>query len=267
MTANLDLSQRPVDYSRLGPARGSRLLVVGGCGGIGRVLVEAALATDLKVAVFDLPHVIEQHEPPSGILAIPVDATDDSKVTAAFAALDRDWNGFEGLVNLAGFTNARVPLETIGPEEFDTIHAASLRSTYLVARAALPRLRAAGGGAIVHTASGLATRVLPGFAPYAAAKAGVIALTKAIAVENAPTIRANTIAPTATDTEFLRGGTGRAHTHGGERHVDANAAKLIPMGRIGLPEDMAGPILFLLGGASRFMTGQVLYINGGGLTP
>jgi len=267
MTVPADLSQRPIDYSRLGPARGSRLLVVGGCGGIGRRLVEAALATDLKVAVFDLPHVLESHGPPAGVLAIPVDATDETAVTAAFAALDRNWNGLEGLVNLAGFTNARVPMEMIGPDEFDSIHAASLRGTYLVARAVLPRLRAAGGGAIVHTASGLATRVLPGFAPYAAAKAGVIALTKAIAVENAPAIRANTIAPTATDTEFLRGGTGRPPTHGGERHVDTNAAKLIPMGRIGVPEDMVGPILFLLGGASRFMTGQTLYINGGGLTP
>lgn len=267
MTAAHDVSLHPIDYARLGPPKGSRILVVGGCGGIGRVLVRAALATDIKVAVFDLPPVLEQHRPPEGVLAIPVDATDEASVTAGFAALDKSWNGLDGLVNLAGFTNKRVPMEEIGPEEFDTIHAGSLRSTYLVARAALPRLRAAGGGAMVHTASGLATRVLKGFAPYAAAKAGVIALTKAIAVENGPAIRANTVAPSATDTEFLLGGTGRAPTHGGERHVDMNVVQATPMKRLGQPEDVIGPILFLLGPASRFMTGQVLWINGGGITP
>ena len=261
------MSLEAIDFSRLGPVPGKRLLVVGGCGGIGRVLVKAALETGLKVAVFDVPIAIEQHRPPAEAVAEELDATKADAVTEAFTALDRQWGGLDHLVNLAGFTNARVPLTEIGPDEFDAIHAASLRSTYLVAHAALPRLKAGGGGSIVHTASGLATRVLPGFAPYAAAKAGVIALTKAIAVENAPTIRANTVAPGATDTEFLRGGTGRAPTHGGERHVDANAVKMTPMGRLGQPEDVVGPILFLLGPASRFMTGQTLYINGGGLTP
>lgn len=262
-----DASLRTIDYGRLGPPRGSRLLVVGGCGGIGRVLVKAAVETGLAVAVLDLPHVIAQHRPPAGVTALPADATDEAQVAAAFAALDKQWTGLDGLVNLAGFTNQRVPMEEIDPDEFDAIHAASLRGTYLGARAALPRLRAAGGGAIVHTASGLATRVLRGFAPYAAAKAGVIALTKAIAVENGPAIRANTIAPSATDTEFLLGGTGRAPTHGGAKHVDMNVVQATPMKRLGLPEDVVGPILFLLGPASRFMTGQVLWINGGGITP
>jgi 3-oxoacyl-[acyl-carrier protein] reductase len=261
--------QPSVDFSRLGPPSGSRLLVVGGCGGIGQRLVAAALETGLKVMVFDLARAIEQSKPASGVAAaIPIDATDATAVDKAFAELDRRWDGLDCLVNLAGFTNARVPLDQLSPEEFDAIHAGSLRSTFLVARAALPRLRKAGGGTIVNTASGLATRVMPGFAPYASAKAGVIALTKAVAVENGPMIRANTIAPGATDTVFLRGGTARAPTHGGERHVDPEAmSKAAPLGRIGVADDIVGPILFLLGPASRFMTGQVLYINGGSVMP
>ena len=258
-----------IDFNRLGPSRGSRLLVVGGCGGIGQRVVAAALDTGLKVAVFDLPAAIEAAKPPQTVAAtVAVDATDEAAVERGFAALDKIWDGLDCLVNLAGFTNARVPLDQLSPAEFDSIHAGSLRSTFLVARAALPRLRKAGGGAIVHTASGLATRVMPGFAPYAAAKAGVIALTKAVAVENGPAIRANTIAPGATDTIFLRGGTARAPTHGGQPHVDLAAmGKLAPLGRIGVADDLVGPILFLLGPASRFITGQVLYINGGGLMP
>jgi 3-oxoacyl-[acyl-carrier protein] reductase len=258
-----------IDFSRLGPPPASRVLIVGGCGGIGQRLVAAALRTELQVMVFDLPQAIQQNKPAGGVVAtVPIDATDAASVDAAFAALDKQWNGLDCLVNLAGFTNARVPLDQLSPEEFDSIHAGSLRSTFLVARAALPRLRRAGGGTIVHTASGLATRVMPGFAPYASAKAGVIALTKAVAVENGPTIRANTIAPGATDTVFLRGGTGRAATHGGERHIDPETmAKVAPLGRIGVADDIVGPILFLLGPASRFMTGQVLYINGGSVMP
>ncbi len=261
--------QPSIDFSRLGPPVGSRVLVVGGCGGIGQRLVDAALQTRLEVMIFDLKRAIDANPPPSGVVAaVAIDATDGHSVDKAFAELDRHWDGLDGLVNLAGFTNARVPLDQLSPEEFDSIHAGSLRSTFLVARAALPRLRKAGGGTIVHTASGLATRVMPGFAPYASAKAGVIALTKAVAVENGPTIRANTIAPGATDTVFLRGGTARAPTHGGERHVDPEAmSKVAPLGRIGVADDIVGPILFLLGPASRFMTGQVLYINGGSVMP
>jgi 3-oxoacyl-[acyl-carrier protein] reductase len=117
----------------------------------------------------------------------------------------------------------------------------------------------------VNVASGLATRVMPGFGPYSASKAALIALTKAVAVENAPAIRANAVAPAAIDTDFLVGGTGRDRTGS---HLDRDAyVKLIPMKRLGAPADVVGPILFLLGPASGYMTGQTLYINGGALTP
>jgi 3-oxoacyl-[acyl-carrier protein] reductase len=97
----------------------------------------------------------------------------------------------------------------------------------------------------------------------------VIALTKAVAIENAPRIRANAVAPAAVDTAFLRGGTGRGGDEPGRaEHVDREAyVKAIPLGRIAVAEDVVGPILFLLGDASRFMTGQVLYVNGGAVMP
>ena len=141
----------------------------------------------------------------------------------------------------------------------------NLGSSYLLNRAAVPRLARRGGGSVVNVASGLATRVLPGFGPYSASKAGLIALTKAVAVENAPAIRANAVAPAAVDTDFLVGGTGRERT---ESHLDREGyMKMIPMRRLGVPADVVGPILFLLGPASAYMTGQTLYINGGALTP
>ena len=118
---------------------------------------------------------------------------------------------------------------------------------------------------MVFVSSGLAQRVTPGYGGYAAAKAGLIAMTKALAAENAPAIRANCVAPGAVETAFLSGGTGRPAR---DAQMDRTAyLRTIPLARIATPEDVVGPILFLLGAASGYMTGQVLYVNGGGLTP
>jgi 3-oxoacyl-[acyl-carrier protein] reductase len=90
-------------------------------------------------------------------------------------------------------------------------------------------------------------------------------MTKLLAAENAPKVRVNAIAPSAVDTAFLRGGTGRGGDDpSGDAHVDLAAyAATIPMRRIGVVEDVVGPVLFLLGPASGYVTGQTLHINGG----
>ncbi len=250
----------------LAPLPGSRVLIAGGCGGIGRELVSALLNAGVTVAVFDLPSSAERHPPPEGVRLFTLDASQAGEVDTAFAALDAAWpEGFNGFVNLVGFTADRVPLDQLPISEWQRVVDGNLGASYLLNRAAVPRLARSGAGAVVNVASGLATRVMPGFGPYSASKAGLIALTKAVAVENAPAIRANAVAPAAIDTDFLVGGTGRERT---ESHLDRNAyMKLIPMKRLGVPMDVVGPILFLLGPASGYMTGQTLYINGGALTP
>lgn len=257
----------PVDFGRLGPAPGTRLAVVGGCGGIGRVLVEAGCALGLELAVLDLPASYERHGVPKGVHFLPFDATDEAQVGRAFDALATRWNAIGAYVHLAGFASARVPAADTAPDDFDRVIAGNLRSVYLCARAVLPLL-AARGGALVHTASGLAFRTLPGFSPYSASKAGVVAFTKALAAENAPLVRANVVAPTAVDTAFLRGGTGRGGDDSTDSHIDVEAyEKTVPLGRIAVPEDVVGPILFLLGDAARYMTGQVLHVSGGAIAP
>jgi len=120
---------------------------------------------------------------------------------------------------------------------------------------------------MVNAASGLAQYIRPGFGAYAAAKAGVIALTKTLAIENAPVVRVNAVAPSAVDTAFLRGGTGRSNEDEDiEMDVDAYV-NAIPLKRIATPIDIVEPILFLLGTGSGYMTGQVLWINGGAYMP
>ncbi len=164
-----------------------------------------------------------------------------------------------------GFAADRVPIAELDVAEWQRVVDGNLGSAYLLNRAAVPRLLRSGGGSVVNVASGLATRVLPGFGPYSASKAGLIALTKAVAVENAPMIRANAVAPAAVDTQFLTGGTGRDAT---DAHLDKEPyIRMIPLKRLAVASDVVGPMLFLLGPASTYMTGQTLYINGGALTP
>lgn len=257
------------DFSRLGPQPGFRLAVTGGCGGIGRRLVEVALEQGLRLAVIDLPQSLERHQPPSDVLTIPYDARSEGETKAAFETLGGQWDGeIDGLVHLPGYMTSDRHIDDLSMEEIDDILAVNLRSTFLAARSALPMMRKAGGGAVVLAASGLATLVEKNTAAYSASKAGVVALGKGLAKENAPDIRVNTIAPSAVDTAFLRGGTGR----GGD---DSNAKDMlaelghsqimatIPLGRIAVVDDIVGPILFLLGDKARFMTGQTIHINGG----
>ena len=264
-----------IDFARLAPPKGTRIAVVGACGGIGRAFVEAAVAIDIDIAALDLPSSLAEFPPPEGVkLAVAFDATDEAQVEAAFARVGRAFNGrLDGLVNLAGFPNRHVSFHELSLAEWQATVDGSLKTTYLCCRAAVPLLKAsaAAGGApaIVNTASGLSARPLPGLSAYSASKAGVANFTKTLVHELAPNIRANTLAPGVVRTAFHTGGTGRpADSPNANPRVDfENYARLVPLGRVAEPADMVGPILFLLGPASGWVNGQVLHVNGGGLMP
>ncbi|MCY0151144.1 SDR family oxidoreductase [Hoeflea alexandrii] len=148
---------------------------------------------------------------------------------------------------------------------FDEITGGNLRGAFLAAKAALPLM--AHGSSVVMISSGLASNVRPGYGAYSVSKAGVIAMTKVFALENAPRVRFNAVAPGLVDTAFLRGGTGRSQEdHEAIVNLEAYRAAT-PMQRLALPEDVVGPVEFLLSPASSFMTGQVLWVNGGGYMP
>ena len=266
------------DFSRLAPPAGYRLAVTGGCGGIGRRLTEVAVAEGMKVAVIDLPASLERHEAPEGVLKIPYDAREDDSAAQAFETLAGAWDGaLDGLVHLPGYMPPPRPIEDLSAGEIDEALSVNLRSAFLAVKAALPMLRRGAGesghaSGMVFAASGLATLVEKSTGTYSAAKAGLIALAKGLAKENAPAVRANCIGPGAVDTAFLRGGTGRGGDVAPTNDEDFpagmdNSAMLatIPLGRIAVTDDIVGPILFLLSEKARFMTGQTLYINGGRL--
>ncbi len=242
---------------------GRRIAVIGGCGGIGRAVVAALLADGADVAVADLPASLNRHPPERVSMAIPLDATDAEQVDGAFTRLTRRWDGLDGLINLCGFTADTAPLDGIGEADWDTVIAGNLKAAYLVARAARPGLRRGRCPALVNMASGLGAKPAPGYGAYGAAKAGVIAMTRTLALEWAPEIRVNAVAPGAVDTAFLRGGTGRSDEDRPANLDIAAYAKTIPLGRIAGADDVVGPTLFLLSEAAGYVTGQTLHVNGG----
>lgn len=258
-----------LDFKRLGPIPGSRIAVIGGCGGIGRALVRTCLELDLKVAVLDLPASLETHPPPPDCLQHSIDATDEQSVNNAFGHIQSEWGELDIMVNLCGFTNEFEAVAEMSVATWDEITDGNLRSAFLCSKAALPLLAQSNCAAIINTASGLAYKGLAGTSPYGAAKAGVIALSKSLANENAPDIRVNVVAPGAVDTAFLRGGTSRTgESKDAETHIDTDRyADATPMKRLAVVDDVVAPILFLSGDAARFITGQVIHINGGGFMP
>ena len=236
------------------------MAILGGCGGSGRVLVNEAVKAGYDVHVIDLPQSIEAH--PLDVPAIPADATSEDDLERAADALPSD---LVGLVNLSGFMSDNQPLLETETDKWEEVLGGNLTANFKAARALNHKL--CKNASFVMTGSGLGHFARPGYGPYAVAKAGIAALTRQLALELAPDIRVNVVAPSAVDTAFLRGGTGRSDEDQQVR-LDLEAyARAIPLGRIAEPLDITGPILFLLSGASRYITGQVLHVNGGTFMP
>ena len=142
------------------------------------------------------------------------------------------------------------------PEQWERTRRANLDSVFFVTRAAIPRLP--DGGRIVLVASTAGQRGEAFHADYAATKGAVISFTKSLAVELAPRIIVNCVAPGWVDTEMSAVPYGAA---GGEARRAIE--RTIPMGRVATPEEIAGPIVFLCSDLARFLTGEILNVNGG----
>ena len=212
-----------------------------------RALVECGM----PVASLDLVECREAS------VSLHCDVTAPAAVADALATVVDRLGPVGALVCAAGAQSEHA-LAELEPDEFRRVLDASLTSTYLVAREAAPHLTE--GASIVAFSSGLGTRGMLHGPHYAAAKAGVVALVKSLALELAPRgVRANAVAPGPIRSRMLDGlDSARAAARG---------ADAIPLGRVGEPDDVVGPVLFLLSEASRYVTGAVLHVNGGMLMP
>lgn len=255
----------------LAPQAGRRIVVAGGCGGIGRALVDACLDLQLHVAILDHPTAIERNPPRKPVLVLPVDASEESSLNEAFRRLGGEWPQIDILVFLIGIpTMPPTPAAELATERWDRVIDVNLRAAFLCARLALPQLHRSDDACIVNVSSSLAFNPNKGSAAYVASKGGIVSLTKALAMENAPRVRANVVAPSAVDTEFLYGGAATPGANPDDHLFKTTLPSYlsgIPMARLAEPADVVGPILFLAGPGARYITGQVLHVNGGRITP
>lgn len=189
-------------------------------------------------------------------IVVDGDLTDGATVNAMVSEIEAGLGGLSVLVNCAGGgTGVNAPIWETEEDEWDRTVNRNLRSMFLTIRACTPMLRASGKGRIVDVSSATErTGGIPGSSPYTAAKGGVNALTRAAAKELAPEIRVNAASPGLVDSPF--------HSEDAKT-VYPDLIKRIPLARIGLPEDLAGPILFLASDYAAYVTGEVLEATGG----
>jgi NAD(P)-dependent dehydrogenase (short-subunit alcohol dehydrogenase family) len=184
-----------------------------------------------------------------------VDVTDAEALQLAVDGVASQLGGLSILVNNAGGSTMQALAEW-SPAEWDHIVRLNLTGVWNSMRAGVPHLLAAGAGAIVNTASISGTRPSAGETPYSAAKAGVIALTASAALEYAPAIRVNAVAPGMIRTNL----TGVLLDL---PDMPEHYRRITPMDRIGEPEDVADVVAFLCSDRARFVTGQTIVVDGG----
>lgn len=188
---------------------------------------------------------------------VVMDVTDAASVTDGFARAHRLTGRLDVLVNNAGVAQTRAALDQSAEDWRSTLEP-NLTGAFLAAQAAARTMGDTGGGSIVNVASILGERVSKGLAAYAASKAGLIQLTKALALEWASLgIRVNALAPGYIETDLNRNFFASP--------AGARLIARIPQQQLGQMSDLDGPLLLLCGDASRYMTGSVIAVDGGHL--
>jgi NAD(P)-dependent dehydrogenase (short-subunit alcohol dehydrogenase family) len=243
---------------------GRTVLVIGASRGIGKhaALVCARAGASLVLAsraVGDLEEVAKEARAagaPDAVVA-PTDATDEAAVEAVVALAAERTGKLDVLVHVAGGQQFFAGLAETRTAGWDKVMALNLRSPFLACRAALPRMPR--GGSIVNVASVAGLSSSPTIGPYGAAKAGLINLTRTLAVEAAPQgIRVNCLAPGWVRTELTR-------RMWSDPEISRATVEDVPMGRWGEVEELAGPLLLLASDAGSYITGATLVVDGGGL--
>ncbi len=239
------------------------VLITGAAGGIGRATVALFAEKGWRVIGVDRSPFGEAF--PATGLFIQAEISNPESMESIFAQVREFTESLDALVNNAAVQVAK-PLVDTSVEEWDMVIANNLRPAFLLAKLAYPLLKAAGGGAIVNVSSVHAVQTSTNIAAYAASKGGLLALTRAMAIEFAKdNIRVNAILPGAVDTPMLRAGLDRGHLQGEDIHTRLdNLARRTVNGRVGKPAEIAHAIYFLADNTqSSFMTGQAMIVDGG----
>lgn len=247
---------------------GKTICVTGGASGLARATAILASQRGANIVLGDVntagleKTADEIREWGGHVRTIRTDVRDAADCAALVDLAVQSFGGIDGAVCAAGIGRV-VPGVEMTLEQWQEVIDVNLTGNFLTVQAAARVMLAAGRpGAIVTFASGLAIRGQLNGAHYAASKAGILGLTKSFALELAGRqIRVNAVAPGLVDTPILNDIAGHY-----ENYVE-NWAKANPMGRVGVPDDIAKAVCFLLSDDAGFVTGQALHVNGGSLMP
>jgi meso-butanediol dehydrogenase / (S,S)-butanediol dehydrogenase / diacetyl reductase len=234
-----------------------RVLVTGGASGIGAAIAKRFMEEGCRVAVLDhdktaLERMALNSRPPE--LLLLADVADMAAAEEAFRRIDDEWNGLDVLCNNAGISIRGSFLEMTLSSWERTI-AVNLTGAFIVAQQAARRMAAASGGVIINTASVSGLVGMPNYAAYNVSKAGMIELTKTMALELAPAVRVNAVCPGYVLTPMQEA----EYTES----MLADCVASIPMGRLGAPSEIAAMVSYLASEAASFVTGQSFIIDGG----
>ena len=247
---------------------GKVALITGGASGIGRATALLFAREGAALAIADLNvqagEAVAKEITESGARAMfePADVARAADCRRLAERAIREFGRIDILFNNAGIIR-RATILDLSEDDWDRVMAVNVKSVYLLSREVVPHMQKAGGGSIINTASGWGLAGGAKAAVYCASKGAVVLLTKAMAIDHGPQrIRVNCICPGDTETGMLRA-EAQQLGEANDRFL-ADAAKR-PLGRVGLPGEIAQAVLYLASDASSFVTGTALVVDGGGL--
>jgi 3-oxoacyl-[acyl-carrier protein] reductase len=237
-----------------------RVIVTGAAGGFGAAIARGFAARGARVMVTDIDEAGAQAvaDGLDGAMAFQLDVTDEDRHKEMVALALDEWGGIDIVCPNAGLPHKGGYLVNLTAEQFDFMWTINVRSVFFAAKYCIPHI--AKGGAIVSTASIGGKRPRKGLTPYNASKAAVITLTKGLAVEVAPDIRVNCVAPVSSPTGFDMSAMGVEQL---SERMEKMVIDGIPMGRRATPEDVANSVMFLASDEAAFLTGVCLDVDGG----
>jgi NAD(P)-dependent dehydrogenase (short-subunit alcohol dehydrogenase family) len=253
---------------------GKVAVITGSANGIGRAMALALAAAGARVTVSDVltedGHRTVREITDAGGTAhfVPADVSDADQAKQLIDATVEHFGGIDVLINNAGIGGGQQRLHEIEPEDFDRVVGVNLRGTFLCTKYAIPHFLAQGDGRILNTASTYGLIAAPNAAAYCASKAGIINLTRQLAVDYGPDgIRVNAICPGYIDTGLGRRGPRlSAEEFTAATAIREKAAARQPLGRQGQPAEVGAVALFLVSDEASFMTGSIVPVDGGCVT-